>query len=95
MAPRPQALAHWMQPREGLTAGAPGDAKMPFGEGGALIRSAPTLSVHLSGIPSVPSSSGGAAGESNTHTPPRFSLPQTLDINWTGMTNLLDIPGLR
>uniref|UniRef100_A0A8C3HFU0 Extended synaptotagmin 1 n=1 Tax=Chrysemys picta bellii TaxID=8478 RepID=A0A8C3HFU0_CHRPI len=27
-------------------------------------------------------------------TPPIASPPQTLDINWTGMTNLLDIPGL-
>lgn len=26
--------------------------------------------------------------------PPALSF-QTLDINWTGMTNLLDIPGLR
>lgn len=28
-------------------------------------------------------------------TPPRALFFQTLDINWTGMTNLLDIPGLR
>lgn len=27
--------------------------------------------------------------------PPRALFFQTLDINWTGMTNLLDIPGLR
>lgn len=27
--------------------------------------------------------------------PPRPLFFQTLDINWTGMTNLLDIPGLR
>lgn len=28
-------------------------------------------------------------------TPIKPLLFQTLDINWTGMTNLLDIPGLR
>lgn len=29
------------------------------------------------------------------HTSIHMSAPQKLDINWTGLTNLLDIPGLR